>query len=235
MAAKRIPKIAIEEAISIPELTWKSKWFFAADKVDELNEGLLDIHESRLAKMDELGVEYMVLSLTSPGPQDEPDPKKAHDLAARANDYLATEVAKNPARFGGFASLSMHDPEVAAKEARRAVKELGHLGIILNDFQTTGEDKEGIIFYDQPQWDPFWAVIEELDVPVYIHPRLSTPYVQNLFFGERPWLRSSAFGFAVGKFPNNTGDRNYVTERLLSYYSTRRFPPCPGHVHQRRL
>ena len=68
----------------------------------------------------------------------------------------------------------------------------------------TGEDKEGTIFYDQPQFDPFWAVVEELDVPVYIHPRLMTPYVQNLFFGDRPWLRSSPFGFAVGMLTSET-------------------------------
>lgn len=125
----------------------ESKSFFAADKVDELNDGLLGIHESRLGKMDELRVEHMILSLTSPGSQNERDSGKAHDLAVQENDYLDAEMAKNPARFGCFASLSMHDPEVAAQEARRAVKELGHLEIILNYFQATGEDKEGIIFY----------------------------------------------------------------------------------------
>lgn len=199
MPPAKIPKIALEEAFSIPELTWKSKWFFAADQVDTLNEELLDIHDLRLTKMDELGIDYMVLSLTAPGPQDEPDAAKAHELATKANDFLAAEVAKSPSRFGGFASLSMHDPATAASEARRAIKDLGLHGIILNDFQTIGDDKQGVIFYDQPEWDTFWAEIEALDVPVYIHPRPTTPYVNELFLSGRPWLKTSAFFFAVGE------------------------------------
>ena len=38
--------------------------------------------------MDEHGVEYMLLSLTSPGVQDEADPVKAEKMATVANDYL---------------------------------------------------------------------------------------------------------------------------------------------------
>src|SRR5688500_15436234 len=64
---------------------------------------LLDIHGERLESMNEHGVEYMLLSLTSPGAQGEPDPTKAKNMAKVANDYLAGEVKKNPERFGAFA------------------------------------------------------------------------------------------------------------------------------------
>jgi 2,3-dihydroxybenzoate decarboxylase len=198
MSGKRIPKIALEEAFTIPELTWKSKWYFNADSVEQLNTELLDLHEIRLAKMKELNVEYMFLSLASPGPQDEIDPVKAHSLAKRSNDYLAAEVKKDPSHFGGFASLSMHDPETALREARRAIIELGLQGIILNDFQNIGEDKEDILFYDQPKWDPFWAEIEALGVPLYIHPRLTTPNVRKALLRGREELTGSPFFFGVG-------------------------------------
>lgn len=66
--------------------------------------------------------------MTSPGAQGIPDKQKAEALARRANDYMAEQVKKNPKRFSGFASLSMHDPKQAAEELRRAVNELGLVG-----------------------------------------------------------------------------------------------------------
>jgi predicted TIM-barrel fold metal-dependent hydrolase len=54
--------------------------------------------------------------------------EEAEHLAKIANDYMAAQVKKNPKRFSGFASLSMHDPKQAAQELRRAVKELGLVG-----------------------------------------------------------------------------------------------------------
>jgi predicted TIM-barrel fold metal-dependent hydrolase len=65
------------------------------------------------------------------------------------------------ARFAAFAALSMHNPVEAAEELKRAVKELGLVGAILNDFQKA--DNEKMIFYDQPEYDPFWATVQELD------------------------------------------------------------------------
>jgi 2,3-dihydroxybenzoate decarboxylase len=65
------------------------------------------------------------------------------------------------ARFAAFAALSMHNPVEAAEELKRAVKELGLVGAILNDFQQA--DNEKMIFYDQPEYDPFWATVQELD------------------------------------------------------------------------
>lgn len=125
--------------------------------------------------MDEEGVEYMLLSLTSAGCQGEPDPIKASKMAREANDYLSGEVKKNPKRFGALAALSMHDPEEAARELERAVEELGMFGGLVNDFQSTGENGEGKEYYDTPKYDPFWETVQELDVPIYFHPRYRIP------------------------------------------------------------
>jgi 2,3-dihydroxybenzoate decarboxylase len=66
----------------------------------------------------------------------------------------------------------MHRPAQAAEELRRAVKELGCCGVILNDWQSTGGDGNGVVMYDGPAFDPFWKAAEELDVPVYFHPKV---------------------------------------------------------------
>ena len=177
--------IAVEEAVVNPhDLDWLSEVssMYApgtTTKHHTLTQKLTDIHTDRLAHMDAEGVEYMLLSLTSPGPQGEPDPSLASTLASRSNDWLAAEVAKNPARFGALASLSMHSGAGAAAELRRAVRELGMFGALLNDFQSVwdgnAEGKQGRRYYDVDEYHVFWEAVQELGVPVYMHPRYPQP------------------------------------------------------------
>jgi len=60
---------------------------------------IIDIHGTRLRKMDECGNEYQMLSWTSHGAQGFSDPKEAEAIARRANDYMSEQCAKNPKRF----------------------------------------------------------------------------------------------------------------------------------------
>jgi 2,3-dihydroxybenzoate decarboxylase len=143
--------------------------------------------------------------LTSPGPQGVWDKKEAEGLATQANDYMAEQCKKNPKRFSWFASVSMHDPKQAAQELRRAVKELGLVGAMfatfdsvdgrINDFQSAGPDGETMLMYDQPDYDPFWAAVEELDVLVYMHPRLPVPHIQKELWDDRAALSTAPLQF----------------------------------------
>ncbi|KAJ5814943.1 hypothetical protein N7474_006720 [Penicillium riverlandense] len=171
--------IAVEEAVISPGTAWILDQFQQiltpgdAGKiaVEAHRSRLLDIHGSRLQMMDAEGVEYMLLSLTSPGCQGMHDQPLAERSATEFNDWLAAEVAKNPSRFGGLAALSMHDPAQAGLELERAVKQLGFFGGIVNDYQSTGKDGSGKKYYDTSFYDPFWEKVQELDVPIYFHPR----------------------------------------------------------------
>ncbi|KAH7412192.1 amidohydrolase-like protein 2 [Phaeosphaeria sp. MPI-PUGE-AT-0046c] len=156
---------------------------------------LLDIHGERLKSMDEHGVEYMLLSLTSPGAQGEANREKAKTVAKTANDYLAREVKKNPKRFGAVAAISMHNARDAADELRRAVKELGMFGAMINDFQSTGVDAEEKVYFDTPDYESFWETVQELDVPVYFHPRYAIP--QDLKSGTKYGDRKHLLGAGV--------------------------------------
>ncbi|CAI6328990.1 unnamed protein product [Periconia digitata] len=156
---------------------------------------LLDIHDDRLKQMDAHGVEYMLLSLTSPGAQGEADPAKAQKLAQVANDYLAGEVSKNPNRFGALAALSMHNAADAASELRRAVTQLGMFGGLVNDFQSSGASAEEKIYFDTPAYDEFWKTVQELDVPIYFHPRYAIP--QDLEEGTKYGARKHLLGAGV--------------------------------------
>lgn len=72
----------------------------------------------------------MVLSCANPCVQGVSDPVAAAALAVNVNNQLAATISNNTERFGGFASLSMHNATEAAQELRRTVKELGFLGMM---------------------------------------------------------------------------------------------------------
>src|SRR5205085_9585321 len=130
---------------------------------------LTDCQEQRLRLMDASGVEIMIASLNAPAVQAIHDVKRAVAVAREANDHLAAEIAKRPDRFNGFAALAMQDPEEAAQELTRCVRELGFVGALVNGFSQVG-NSDRAIYYDLPQYRPFWRTVAELDVPFYLHP-----------------------------------------------------------------
>lgn len=187
-------KIAIEEHFALEETLGSSQGPHGeTDGWKALRRNLLDVQEERIARMDRLGIDMAVLSLNAPVLQAMPDRKQAAELAVRANDFLAEQVAKRPDRFRGFAALAMQDPEVAAREATRCVRELGFLGALVNGY--TERDTPGTAYhYDLPEFLPFWDQFAQLDVPFYLHPRdLSRMEI----LAGHPWLVTAAWSFGV--------------------------------------
>ncbi|KAF2018027.1 amidohydrolase 2 [Aaosphaeria arxii CBS 175.79] len=195
-------KIALEEAWNIPDaaaLGGFQPGSLAPKGVigGDLGANLLDVHGTRLEQMNENGVELMVLSLVSAGPQGVADKAGAEKMASTANDQLSAAVMENPSRFAALCSLSMHDPTQAGQELRRCWDKLeGFVGVILNDFQSAGQDGNTMLFYDDPAYDVFWATADELGAPVYIHPRSATNEITEKMWKGREHLAFSALGYA---------------------------------------
>ena len=187
-------KITLEEHFSLEETLNDSLGQMPKTIWSELRARLLDIQEIRLRQMDAHGVELMLLSLNAPAVQAIPDPAEADELSRRANDFLAGEVAKRPDRFQGLAALPMQDPDRAARELARCVKELGFKGALVNGFSEV-RDVDGPVHYDLPQYRPFWAAAEALDVPFYLHPR-SPLAADARIYGGHPWLLGPTWAFA---------------------------------------
>jgi predicted TIM-barrel fold metal-dependent hydrolase len=188
-------KIVLEEHFAMPDTVDISEKYFTPDVWPAMRQSLVDIHGQRLEAMDRSGIDLMFLSLNSPGTQATYDRQRSMDLARRANDYLAEQVAKNPRRFQGFAALPMQDPQAAAAELTRCAKTLGFRGALVNGFaQVDREDTA--VYYDLPQYWPFWETAEQLDVPVYIHPRDMLPSRLQAYEGH-PWLVGAPWGFAA--------------------------------------
>ena len=53
------------------------------------------------------------------------------------------------------------------------------------------------IYYDQPQFDVFWQMVVDLNVPVYFHPRVNPDPVSTLLFAHAPFLIGPAQEFAA--------------------------------------
>jgi len=186
-------KIALEEHFVLAETIDTS--YAVRDLPHETRQKILDVGSGRIAEMDRGGLDICILSLTAPGVQAVPNVAQAIAQAQRTNDYLAENVAKNPKRLKGFATLPLQDPEAAARELTRCVRTLGFCGALVNGFSQIGE-ADSAVFYDLPQYRPFWATVQELDVPFYLHPRNPLASRQQSYEGY-PWLAGSPWGFAV--------------------------------------
>jgi len=186
-------KIALEEHFAIDDTLLDSRGFFPDDVWAEVKDRVMDLHGRRIRLMDEHGIEMMLLSLNAPAVQAIPDPTKANEIARKANDYLAEQVAKRPDRFQALAALPMQDPDMAARELERCVKEMGFKGALVNGFTQAG-DPNTIVYYDMKQFWPFWATMEKLDVPFYLHPRNPLPQHAKIYEGHS-WLMGPSWAF----------------------------------------
>lgn len=169
--------IAIEEHFETAETAGYASGVFASStgeppavpaSVREQLRARLQDPDVRISTMDAGGIDYAVVSQTSPGVQAEPDPVRARSVAARANDALRSMIDAHPDRLGGFAHLPMHDALAASCELRRAVDELGLCGALVNG-PTLGR------YLDDEHYAPFWECVEQLGVPVYLHPAPAPP------------------------------------------------------------
>jgi 2,3-dihydroxybenzoate decarboxylase len=209
MAAGSTRKIALEEHFTTPELAkrnvarpTRSDSIFA-----DIERRLGDFDQLRLETMDQAGIDLVVLSVTTPGVQAERDAKIAIKLAQGANDFLASEVRKRPKRYAGFAHLPTQDSGAAATELERAVKELGFKGALING-QTNGK------YLDDDMYLPFWERVQDLDVPVYLHPGEMAD--QPAMFAGRPELNGPVWAW--------TADTAAHALRLVFGGTFKRFP-----------
>jgi len=187
-------KVTLEDHFAIEETLGDSQPF-GAHVWPELRYRLVDFHEQRLRLMDQSGVEIMVVSLNAPAIQAIPDISQAADCARRANDILAAEVERRPDRFVGIAALAMQDPEIAARELERCVTAHGFKGALVNGFSQVDKPATAV-YYDLPQYRPFWATVERLRVPFYLHPRNPLPGSIPGYDGH-PWLIGPSWAFAA--------------------------------------
>src|SRR4029077_12899023 len=91
------------------------------------------------------------------------DPAQSLELCQKINNGFAETVQNYPDRFVALANLPMQEPEMAARELERSVRELGLRGAeICSNINGKNLDDKSFV--------PFYAKLQQLDVPVFIHP-----------------------------------------------------------------
>ena len=141
-----------------------------------------------------------------------------HETIRAINDEVAGLAARHPGRLHGLASVDPYEGERAAREAERAIRDLGLLGLFV-------DCARGDLLIDAPQARPTLEVAAKLGVPIFVHPvapqpltRQMAPYglIGSLFargtvnsaslialveggvFSELPGLRVVVTGHAIG-------------------------------------
>ncbi len=118
--------------------------------------------KQRLADMDAQGVMVQALSLTSPMLY-WADEELSHKLAVAWNDAASAAHQAYPSRLVGLLTLPMPFPEPALDELNRASKLPGMRGVYMG----TNVNHRDL---DDPLFDPIFARIEALDLPIFLHP-----------------------------------------------------------------
>jgi aminocarboxymuconate-semialdehyde decarboxylase len=131
-------------------------------------------------------------------------PAQCLELCQKINNALAETVQNYPDRFVALANLPMQEPEMAARELERSVRELGLRGAeICSNINGKNLDDKSFV--------PFYAKLQQLDVPVFIHPsnvlgadRLRPYHLQNLIGNPSDTAVAAAsliFGGVLKEFP----------------------------------
>jgi predicted TIM-barrel fold metal-dependent hydrolase len=183
--------VVLEEHFESPELSdgGHGRSGVYTGGVNEVGEMLADVGTRRIEAMDAAGIDLQILSHTAPAGQNM-DPETSVRLTRSANDLLHRTVSARPDRFAGFAILPTPDPAAAVKELERGVTELGFVGAMIHGL-THGE------FIDAKKYWPIFALAEELDVPIYIHPAPPHPAVMDAYYKEYPIMARAGWGFGV--------------------------------------
>jgi aminocarboxymuconate-semialdehyde decarboxylase len=151
-----------------------------AGSIGPLPTKIIDLKQ-RLADMDAQGVSIQAISLTTPMVS-----WAAADLSLKLsrtwNDAASEACKAYPTRLVALMVLPMLDPDRAIDELDRASKLPGMRGVYMG----TNIDNRDL---DDPLFEPTFAKIEQLNLPVFLHPLQTVG-------GERtkPWYLSNLLG-----------------------------------------
>ncbi len=140
---------------------------------------------ARLKVLDAEGIDTAVLYPTMGllyGPLDPipaiRDTEFAYACQRAYNDWVAEYCRTAPSRLKAMATVPIQDVELAVAEARRAVEDLGLLGVMLRSAAPMPSQP-----LNHPAFDPLWALCQDLDVAVALHPatHIDFPNAVRLF------------------------------------------------------
>ncbi len=192
--------------------------------------------KARVGELDDEGIDAAVLfpSLTMFfGPNDPipglRNPEFVHDCQRAYNDWLVEYCASAPDRLFGIGAVPLQDLDLAMAETRR-IRDIGLHGVMLRPSAYLDE-----LPLSHPAYDPFWALCQDLQVPVAFHPvvHVDTPGASKFFKLVRGDANISVNnlvadevhgGAALGQAVGNTVDMIVTVGRMIMGGVCERFP-----------
>jgi predicted TIM-barrel fold metal-dependent hydrolase len=161
-----------------------------------------------LDALDEIGLEGTVLHPTlSLNIGQVKDPDWAVVVARGYNNWLNEKFLKVSSRLNGIAVLPIQNPQEAAKELRRASKELGMVGALM---PAAGVNR----LLGDPSYYPIYEAAQELDIALSVHtggvPQLDMRFFDRLIdvrclqhpIGQMHQMVNMMFGGVFDRFPD---------------------------------
>ena len=192
--------------------------------------------DARLRKMDSQGVDMRVLSLSTPNVYEWRGARQV-EMARYMNDATAALVRSHPDRFAGLGSLPLDDIEASLAELDRITGELELAGVMI------GSNIGGLPVNDG-RFEPVWAKIDALRLPVFEHPmfpphtgkeEFEMPLRIGFVFDTTAAAARLIYSGVFERYPHfpyilahTGGALLMVLERLDNGY--RLFPDCRAHI-----
>ncbi|MCZ6672008.1 MAG: amidohydrolase family protein [Verrucomicrobia bacterium] len=149
--------------------------------------------KTKLAAMDEAGIEITMLSTNDPGP--EWFGTNGPSVSRLIHDSLADIVRRHPTRFRALCVLPMQNERAATEELDRCIK-LGFKGILLY------ANLAGA-WCDEPQFRWLFARAEELGFPILLHP-------------AKPMTTEQVKGYELTSTMGNMFDNTIAMARIIA-------------------
>jgi aminocarboxymuconate-semialdehyde decarboxylase len=173
-------------------------------------------------EQDEAGVDMTVFGnnwIRSPGGAD------ALHVVKEFNEHAAELNAKHPQRLLGLACSVPFDDDAILKETENAVRQYKLKGIMINS-SVNGE------YLDSPRAAPFFQLVTELDVPLFVHPPKFTIGNEKMEIFRLPEMVGRPFDttLSLTRFILTGGFEKFPKLKMVCAHVGGALPMLPGRL-----
>ncbi len=152
-----------------------------------------------------------------------PDGADALRVVREFNEHAAELTAQHPARLLGLACSVPFDDGQILKETERAIKEYELKGIMINS-SVNGE------YLDSPRAVPFFELVSDLDVPLFVHPPKFTIGNEKMEIFRLPEMLGRPFDttLSLTRFIFTGGFEKFPKLKMVCAHVGGALPMLPG-------
>lgn len=154
-----------------------------------------------------------------------PGDRNPLDLMREFNLFAAEVTSRYPGRLLGLASSIPFGDKAVLKETEKAVRDYGLKGIMVNS-SVEGE------YLDSPRARPFFELVSELDVPLFVHPPRFTIGAEKMEIFRLPEMVGRPFDttLSLTRFILTGGLEKFPRLKILCAHVGGMLPMLPGRL-----